>query len=316
MDVPAKNSTKPIGATGTGLFAERCGSLLYCVFKLRDLTRMVPDTFTKMHGLGNDFIVLDCLRQAFSWTRQEIITLAERHTGIGFDQLLLIEPAATAEVDFSYRIFNGDGNEVEQCGNGARCVGKYLRDNALFDFSRPARIAVKRGQIAIAYCGERDGGDRFRVEMGVPDVTRFTAAQESVLEQRISFRESAFSFATVAIGNPHAVTVVRDTECAPVAALGAFLQHHPLFPEQVNVGFMALLDRGHIRLRVFERGVGETRACGTGACAAVAAGIARGLLDDEVVVAQPGGDVAITWQGIGEPLFMTGPAHSVFHGRL
>lgn len=277
---------------------------------------MIPDCFTKMHGLGNDFIVLDCLHRTFSWSRQEIVALAERHTGIGFDQLLLIEPAVTTETDFSYRIFNSNGNEVEQCGNGARCCGKYLRDQGLFDFARPARIAVKRGQITIAYCGARDGVDQFQVDMSAPDFTGFSAAQESVMEQRISFADTVYSFSTVAFGNPHAVTVVADTAVAPVAALGSWLQNHVLFPEQVNVGFMEILDRCAIRLRVFERGVGETRACGTGACAAVAAGIARGLLDETVRVHLPGGTLQIAWQGAGQPLFMTGPAQTIFHGTL
>ena len=277
---------------------------------------MIPDSFTKMHGLGNDFIVLDCLDHAFSWTKQEIVSLAERHTGIGFDQLLLIEAATTAETDFSYRIFNGDGSEVEHCGNGARCCGKYLRDHGLFDFSRPARLAIKRGQIAIAYCGEHGGVDHFQVEMGEPLFTAFTAAQESILTQAISFRGDVFSFATVSLGNPHAVTVVCDTAAAPVAELGAFLQTHPLFPEQVNVGFMEILDRGHIRLRVFERGVGETRACGSGACAAAAVGIACGLLDSGVGVTLPGGELQIAWQGSGRALFMTGAAQTVFRGTL
>ena len=273
--------------------------------------------FSKMHGLGNDFIVLNALQQPFDWPRARICALADRHSGIGFDQLLIIEPAPDAAHDFAYRIFNADGGEVEHCGNGARCFGKYLRDHSLHPLDRPLRVAVKRGSITIAYAGtDDDGCEQYQVDMGEPDFTPFTAAQIDRLYQPLNVAGHELQMGIVSMGNPHAVCVVEDVATAPVAAVGAALQQHSLFPAAVNAGFMQIRDRGHIRLRVYERGVGETQACGTGACAAVAVGIARGLLDDEVQVELPRGTLTIYWQGAGEPLYMTGAAATVYHGEL
>ena len=274
-------------------------------------------SFSKMHGLGNDFIVLNALQQPFDWPRARICALADRHSGIGFDQLLIIEPAPDAAHDFAYRIFNADGGEVEHCGNGARCFGKYLRDHSLHPLDRPLRVAIKRGSITIAYVGtDSDGSEQYRVDMGVPDFTPFTTAQTERLYQPVSAAGETLEMGIVSMGNPHAVCVVDDVATAPVAAVGAALQQHPLFPAAVNAGFMQIRDRRHIHLRVYERGAGETQACGTGACAAVAVGIMRGLLDGEVQVELPRGSLTIEWQGAGHPLYMTGPAATVYHGEL
>ena len=269
-------------------------------------------TFSKMHGLGNDFIVLNALHEPFDWPREKILALADRHSGIGFDQLLIIEPAPDAAHDFTYRIYNADGGEVEHCGNGARCFGKYLHDHGLHPLDRPVRVAIKRGSIAIA----RDSGDNYRVDMGVPDFTPFTAAQSDCLHQPVSVAGHDLQLGIVSMGNPHAVCVVDDVATAPVAAVGAALQTHPLFPAAVNVGFMQIDDRRHIRLRVYERGAGETQACGTGACAAVAVGIKRGLLDRDVTVRLTRGELRIAWPEDNAQLTMSGPAATVYHGEL
>ena len=269
-------------------------------------------TFSKMHGLGNDFIVLNALHEPFDWPREKILALADRHSGIGFDQLLIIEPAPDAVHDFAYRIYNADGGEVEHCGNGARCFGKYLHDHGLHPLDRPVRVAIKRGSIAIA----RDSGDNYRVDMGVPDFTPFTAAQRDCLHQQVSVAGYDLQLGIVSMGNPHAVCVVDDVATAPVAAVGAALQTHPLFPAAVNVGFMQIDDRRHIRLRVYERGAGETQACGTGACAAVAVGIKRGLLDCDVTVRLTRGKLRISWPDDNAQLTMSGPAATVYHGKL
>ena len=269
-------------------------------------------TFSKMHGLGNDFIVLNALHEPFDWPREKILALADRHSGIGFDQLLIIEPAPDAAHDFAYRIYNADGGEVEHCGNGARCFGKYLHDHGLHPLDRPVRVAIKRGSIAIA----RDSGDNYRVDMGVPDFTPFTAAQSDRLYQPVNVAGVNLQLGIVSMGNPHAVCVVDDVATAPVAAVGAALQTHPLFPAAVNVGFMQIDDRRHIRLRVYERGAGETQACGTGACAAVAVGIKRGLLDHDVTVRLTRGELRIAWPDDNAQLTMSGPAATVYHGEL
>lgn len=268
--------------------------------------------FRKMHGLGNDFIVLDCRYQGFDWTSAQIAQFANRYRGIGFDQLLIIESARNSAVDFTYRIFNANGTEVEHCGNGARCFGKYLRDKQLFDFSRPVRVAVKCGVIEIRYLGQIEGQEQFGVDMGVPNFTPLTSAQQSQLYQEIGEEK----FAIVSMGNPHAVCEVQDVEKAPVVEIGSALQQHLLFPEQVNVGFMQVMDKHTIRLRVFERGVGETQACGTGACAAAAAGIARGVLQSPVLVQLTGGNLLIEWQDKNSALQMSGAAESVFDGEI
>ena len=205
-------------------------------------------SFSKMHGLGNDFIVLNALQQPFDWPRARICALADRHSGIGFDQLLIIEPAPDAAHDYAYRIYNADGSEVEHCGNGARCFGKYLRDHSLHPLDRPLRVAIKRGSITIAYVGtDSDGSEQYRVDMGEPDFTPFTPAQTERLYQPVSAAGETLEMGIVSMGNPHAVCVVDDVATAPVAAVGAALQQHPLFPAAVNAGFMQIRDRRHIR---------------------------------------------------------------------
>ncbi len=260
--------------------------------------------FTKMHGLANDFIVLDCRREPFNWSRQQIQALADRHRGIGFDQLLIVEAASGPDHDFTYRIFNGDGGEVEHCGNGARCFAKYLQDNKIFDFVRPVRVRVKRGLIHIDYAGSDAAGQQlYRVDMGeprlLPDLT--------LHGQR---------FGQVDMGNPHAVCVVPSVAEAPVSRLGPQLQaDRAHFPASVNVGFMEIVSRDAVKLRVYERGAGETQACGTGACAAVACGINWGLLNGKVAVQLAGGELTIDWTNPAN-LTLTGPAVAVFRGSL
>lgn len=275
-------------------------------------------TFSKMHGLGNDFIVLDATRAPFDWSAARIAALADRHTGIGFDQLLIIEPAPHADADFAYRIFNADGSEVEHCGNGARCFAKYIFDRQLVPHDRPLRVAVKKGLIDIHYAGLDGDHEYYRVNMGAPDFTPFTAKQRDSLYQPIAHGSDTRHFGIVSMGNPHAVTTCADVFRADalVADIGRALQSHPLFPQRVNVGFMEIVNPGAIKLRVFERGVGETRACGTGACAAAAVGIARGDLAPQVSVSLPGGELRIDWQGGNAPLYMTGAAQTVYHGEL
>lgn len=274
-------------------------------------------TFSKMHGLGNDFIVLDAIRTPFDWSAERIRALSHRHTGIGFDQLLVIE-AGDGRADFSYRIFNADGSEVEHCGNGARCFAKYLFDHHLAPRDRPLRVAVKKGILDIHYAGYDGTDERYRVNMGMPDFTPFTAQQSDDLHQPITIDGDTRTYGIVSMGNPHAVTRLADvfTADSTIARIGSTLQNHSLFPEQVNVGFMDITTPHHINLRVFERGVGETLACGTGACAAVAVGIARGELAHNVTVNLPGGKLVIDWAGGNAPLYMTGPAQTVYHGQL
>ena len=279
---------------------------------------MKVKNFSKMQGLGNDFIVFDCREQLFDWTKEEIKKYANRNWGIGFDQLLIIEKSTDKNLDFAYRIFNADGSEVEHCGNGARCFGKFLLDNHIFNFERPAKVKVKKGIIEISYCGKDSTNcDLFRVDMGVPNFTPFTKLQNSILKQEINIDNQNYSFGIVSMGNPHAVNIVENVDNAEVAKIGQFLQNnHPLFPESVNVGFMQIVDRNKIKLRVFERGVGETQACGTGACAAASVGIALGLLDKEVEVYLLGGILKISWNGGENNLFMTGAAENVFSGKI
>lgn len=270
--------------------------------------------FTKMHGLGNDVIVTAAddaapLPDASTWR-----ALADRHTGVGFDQALVILPPRTADAVAYYRIFNADGGEVEQCGNGARCVAEWLRLEGRIrlagkdqDSPHAAKIKLDSpgGRIE-AYFGEPG---TVAVNMGVP---RFLAPDESSLEladRRVSFTE-------VSMGNPHIVLRVEDVDTAPVATLGALLESHPRFPQRTNVGFLQVLDTIHARLRVFERGVGETRACGTGACAAMAAARRLGLLGTEAEIMLPGGTLTMSWAGEGESLWMTGPAAVAFHGSV
>ena len=267
-----------------------------------------------MHGLGNDFVVIDAIHQHIALTAEQIKALSDRHFGIGFDQLLLVEKPVSANADFKYRIFNADGGEVAQCGNGARCFARFVRDKKLSD-KNEIRVDTNSGQLLL--CFDTDG--QITVNMGVP---RHKPAEVPLLaEQEARFYTATVNgiekaFGAVSMGNPHAVIQVNDIKTAPVADTGRALESHPVFPERANIGFMQVIDRGHIKLRVFERGAAETLACGSGACAAVVIGIEQHLLDRDVFVELPGGELKISWAGRGEPVFMTGPAVSVFDGTL
>ncbi|MFN4148398.1 MAG: diaminopimelate epimerase [Rhodocyclaceae bacterium] len=270
--------------------------------------------FTKMHGLGNDFVVLDAIRQHFVPTPAQARWLADRHFGIGCDQILVVEPPQTENADFRYRIFNADGNEVEQCGNGARCFVRFVHEQGLTD-KREIRVETLAGIITPRL--EDDG--EVTVEMGVPrwqpaEIPFLSDSDELV--QTLEFAGRSAQITAVSMGNPHAVQVVDDVDTAPVARDGPLIEAHPRFPKRVNAGFMEVVDRHHIRLRVYERGAGETLACGTGACAAVVVGIRRGLLDSPVRVRTRGGELTIAWGGMGQPVWMTGPAVTVFTGEL
>ncbi|MCM2306165.1 MAG: diaminopimelate epimerase [Sulfuritalea sp.] len=273
--------------------------------------------FTKMHGLGNDFVVLDAISQDFVPTPAQARFLADRHFGIGCDQILVVERATTPGVDFRYRIFNADGSEVEQCGNGARCFVRFVHEQGLTD-KREIRVETKSGLIAPRL--EADG--EVTVDMGVP---RFLPAEipfdsdSDAAIQPLFVDATWIDISVVSMGNPHAVQVVADVDAAPVAVQGPLIESHPRFPRRVNAGFMQIVDRHAIRLRVYERGAGETLACGTGACAAVVAGIRRGLLDTPVRVATRGGELSIAWDGTANaaaPVMMTGPATTVFSAEI
>jgi diaminopimelate epimerase len=271
-------------------------------------------TFVKMHGLGNDFVVLDGIRQAIELTPAQLRLLADRHFGVGCDQILLVEAARQPGVDFRYRIFNADGGEVEQCGNGARCFVRFVHEQGL-STRREIRVETMSGVIVPRL--EDDG--MVRVDMGEPVLAPakipFISASNDVL-QTLRIADHAIAITAVGMGNPHAVQLVEDVDTAAVEQQGALLERHPCFPQRVNAGFMQVVDRQAIRLRVFERGAGETLACGTGACAAVVAGISRGLLDSPVRVEMPGGRLSIAWNGPGTPVLMTGPAVTVFKGEI
>lgn len=270
--------------------------------------------FTKMHGAGNDFVVLDGIRQRLSLSREQLRLLADRHFGVGCDQILLVEKAHSPDADFRYRIFNADGGEVEQCGNGARCFVRFVHDQKL---TTKPEIVVETHNGLIRPRLEEDG--RVTVNMGPPvfDAARlpFTDGSGQATEPLLVAGQTLM-ISAVSMGNPHAVQVVGDVESAAVEELGPLIEHHLRFPKRVNAGFMQIMDRQHIRLRVYERGAGETLSCGTGACAAVVAGIRRGLLDSPVSVATHGGTLSIAWGGEESPVFMTGPAISVFSGEI
>lgn len=270
--------------------------------------------FSKMHGLGNDFIVIDGVRQTVTLTTEKIRQLGDRHFGVGFDQLLLVESPESADNDFRYRIFNNDGGEVEQCGNGARCFVKFVTEQRLTN-KRAIRVETQRGVIV----PEMDAQGAISVDMGRP---RFApeeipfVAEAPALRYPLNLGSEAVEVSCVSMGNPHAVIVVDDVDSYPVGDVGPRVESHPSFPQRVNAGFMQVLKRNEIRLRVFERGAGETFACGTGACAAVVAGIRLGLLENEVKVHTRGGDLTISWQGDDTPVRMTGPAVTVFTGEV
>jgi diaminopimelate epimerase len=276
--------------------------------------------FTKMHGLGNDFVLLDLISQAVRIRSEQIRTLADRRTGIGFDQLLIAEPPSDPEMDFRYRIYNADGSEAEQCGNGARCFLRFVRDRGLTT-KTSVKLETSTGPIECRL--ERDGN--ITVNMGKPRLTPetipFTADRAQILYELkvhvpLCSNETKLCISAINMGNPHAVLKVDNVDDAPVSQLGPVIESHERFPERVNVGFMQIVDRGHIRLRVFERGVGETRACGSGACAAVVAGRLQGLLDPEVEVELTGGKLSLAWEGDESPVMMTGPACRIYEGRL
>lgn len=270
--------------------------------------------FTKMQGLGNDFVVIDLLSQHCHINERLVQRLADRRFGVGCDQVLVVEPPRDPEVDFRYRIYNADGAEVEQCGNGARCFARFVRLKNLTHKDR-IRVETLGGTIELELL-ERG---QVRVDMGAPrlepDTIPFTAPQRrSVYTLQVG--GETVELGAVSMGNPHAVIITEDLDHAPLETLGKAVQEHADFPRQANVGFMEVVDRGRIRLRVYERGVGETLACGTGACAAVVSGILRGELDHEVKVDLPGGQLHIRWDGNDEPVLMTGPATIVFEGQI
>lgn len=269
------------------------------------------DTFTKMHGLGNDFLVMAGTAEQLP-TPSRVRALADRRTGVGFDQLMFILPAPDNAHQAAYRIFNADGSEAGQCGNGARCVARWIAERDGLD---ELRLASPGGTVA----ARRTAPDRIEIDMGIPDFEPAALSFREPRRQAHYYRELAgrkIGFGAVSMGNPHAVLTVTDVEAAPVGILGPALEHHPDFPERVNVGFMQIIDTGRLRLRVHERGVGETRACGTGACAAVAIGRIRGLLGPSVTVELPGGELDIRWPGAGAHLWMGGEAIRVYEGRL
>lgn len=270
--------------------------------------------FTKMHGIGNDFVVIDAIRQRVDLSAARIRFLADRRFGVGCDQVLLAAPATRPDADFRYRIFNADGGEVEQCGNGVRCLAVFLTDQGLTNrreltietLGGPTRvILLDDGQVAV------DMGAPRLDPSGIP----FEAPARAVTYP-LEVDGESLEISAVSMGNPHAVMVVDNVETAPVARLGPLVERHPAFPRQANAGFMQVVDRSSIRLRVFERGAGETLACGTGACAAVVAGRLRGLLDQDVDVQLPGGSLRIHWPGGDDPVWMTGPAKTVFEGTV
>ena len=278
--------------------------------------------FTKMHGAGNDFVVLDATRAPIDLTPQQVRRLGDRRFGVGADQVLVVEPSPAAGIDFGYRIFNGgSGDEVEHCGNGARCFVHYVRDHGLTD-QRSLRVRTVNNLLELQL---QDDG-RVRVDMNRPvfdpaalpfDTTGLAPRQTGdATLWPLDLGDYGVEVATLSMGNPHAVQLVADIDQAPVAAQGPLIERHARFARQVNAGFMQVVDRAHIRLRVHERGAGETLSCGTGACAAVVAGIRLGLLDANVDVQTHGGRLTIEWAGGNAHVFMTGPAESVFEGEI
>lgn len=270
--------------------------------------------FSKMHGLGNDFVVLDGVRQQVSLTPEQLRYLADRHFGVGCDQILLVEAPSQPSVDFRYRIFNADGSEVEQCGNGARCFVRFVHEAGLTE-KREIRVETQKGIIA----PRLEGNGNVTVDMGIP---RFLPHEipflhdDDVVIYNLDVADETLEISVVSMGNPHAVQVVESVDSAPVGEHGPLIENHERFPQRVNAGFMQVVDRHSIKLRVFERGSGETLACGTGACAAVVAGVRRGLLDSPVRVTTRGGDLNIAWGGPGRPVLMSGPAVTVFTGEI
>jgi diaminopimelate epimerase len=270
--------------------------------------------FTKMQGAGNDFVVLDGVSRQLALTPAQLRHLADRHFGVGCDQILLVEAPRVAGTDFRYRIFNADGGEVEQCGNGARCFVRFVRERGLTDKSE-IRVETAAGIIM----PRLEAAGEVTVNMGAPVFApkRIPFVTDSdALVQPLQVNGTTVEISAVSMGNPHAVQVVADVDAAPVTTQGQLIERHARFPERVNAGYMQVEDRGRIRLRVYERGTGETLACGTGACAAVVVGIRRGLLDACVRVSTRGGDLTIRWEGADNPVWLTGPAVTVFEGEM
>jgi diaminopimelate epimerase len=275
--------------------------------------------FTKMQGAGNDFVVVDGVSRRIEITRERARQIADRHFGVGCDQILLVERALAAGSDFRYRIWNADGGEVEQCGNGARCFVRFVHDKGL---TTKTEIRVETLSGVIAPRLEPDG--QVTVDMGapafepgrVPFDTKGLKPIQAGKRWPIEVAGRVVPVAVLSMGNPHAVQTVADVETAPVASEGPLIERHPRFPNRTNAGYMQVVDRSSVRLRVWERGAGETLACGTGACAAVVTGIREGLLDDAVKVATRGGRLTIRWRGVDNPVLMTGPAVTVFEGEI
>lgn len=269
--------------------------------------------FTKMHGLGNDFVVIDAINQSISLSQDQLQFLADRHFGIGCDQILLVENA-TGQADFRYRIFNADGGEVEQCGNGARCFVRYVHEHGL---TQKKEITIE------TLCGNitprLESNGEVTVNMGVP---RFEPSEIPFVAEKcqptylLDVANKSIEISALSMGNPHAVCIVDNIDQAPVKSEGLLIESHTRFPNRVNVGYMQVIQRNQIKLRVYERGAGETLACGTGACAAVVAGIRRDLLDQSVTVNTRGGHLTINWSGENEPVWMTGAATTVFDGEI
>jgi diaminopimelate epimerase len=269
--------------------------------------------FTKMHGLGNDFVIIDAIRQAIELTPEQIRWIADRHFGIGCDQILLLALAEHSDADFRYRIFNSDGNEVAQCGNGARCFARFIRDKKL-SYKDNILVETRSGQLLLTF----DDDGLITVNMGKPQhkpalIPLKTEQEEKFYTVHVNGIDRAFG--AVSLGNPHAVLQVSDITHS-IDSLGSALESHPFFPERANIGFMQIIDRNNIKLRVYERGVGETLACGSGACAAVVIGIEHKLLDNDVTVQLPNGTLRIHWTGRNFPVFMTGSAIKVFEGSI
>jgi diaminopimelate epimerase len=270
--------------------------------------------FSKMHGLGNDFIVIDAINQNFDPQPEQIRAWAQRNTGIGFDQLLVVETAETDQAAFKYRIFNADGGEVEQCGNGARCFARFVREQNLTNLDI-IPVETSSGLIQLEMLDDT----RVRVNIGVPQFEPRAIPLDidtRADQYSLDINGQSIRFSALAIGNPHIVIQVDNVTSADVETLGPLLESHPFFPQRVNVGFMHVIDRNNFDLRVFERGVGETRACGSGACAAFAAGQLLGLLNTTAQAHLLGGDLKLEWQGEGNPVMMTGETVMAFHGEI
>jgi len=269
--------------------------------------------FTKMHGLGNDFVVIDAISQTIELSSEQIRKIADRHFGVGCDQLLLVEKPLNSGAEFRYRIFNADGGEVEQCGNGARCFALFVREQGLTT-NTVIRVETVKGLIELTV-----EGNLVTVDMGIPDFRPASLpflVENQAETYNLMVNGAEYAIGAVSMGNPHAVLQVDDVEAADVTTLGRAIESHHQFPQRVNVGFMQIISANEIRLRVYERGAAETLACGTGACAAVAVGRQQGLLNERVTVQLPGGNLIIRWPGEGQKLLMTGPATTVFKGQI